>query len=209
MFICSELLASETDVYSDAEEALNNENFSHAIALLTPLSNRGMPKAQHMLGEYIYLRSLSPKYPYYDYRKGMQLLRKAAEHSYAPSLHAIGTQLLVRSGSFREINIGRLQSQYWFSKAAKKGYAKAQLQLGLLYDEGIGVEGNYMEAYKWSLIALKNFEKSKNKQQFGQDIDIATSIISKYKTGTKLTENEMHLAEKSAKSFLQHNQSKK
>lgn len=207
-FICPVIFAVETDDYRDIEVAIDKANFDQAIKLLTPLSNSGVPKAQQLLGN-IYLRSLNPEYPYYDYRKGMQLLRKAALQAYAPSLHAIGIQLLVRSGSFREVNIGRLQSQHWFSQAANKGYAKAQLQLGLLYEEGIGVEANNPKAYKWLLIALNNFENSKNKQQFKLDIEIATGLINKYKTGAKLSAEEMHIAEKSAKLFLQQDQSKK
>ena len=42
---------------------------------------------------------------------------------------------------------------YWFSKAAEKGHAPAQNNLGVIYLRGIGVDIDYEEAFMWFLIA--------------------------------------------------------
>jgi TPR repeat protein len=37
----------------------------------------------------------------------------------------------------------------WYRLAAKQGYASAQSNLGLMYDDGQGVPQDYQEAVKW------------------------------------------------------------
>ena len=37
----------------------------------------------------------------------------------------------------------------WYRKAAEKGFAPAQVNLGRMYDEGAGVPQDYAEAVKW------------------------------------------------------------
>lgn len=44
---------------------------------------------------------------------------------------------------------------YWYTKAAKQGYADAQYQLGLCYYEGRGVKQNYKKAVEWWLKAAE------------------------------------------------------
>jgi len=44
---------------------------------------------------------------------------------------------------------------FWYSQAAEQGYLPAQLNLGIMYDEGIGVEENDSEAAKWFRLAAE------------------------------------------------------
>jgi uncharacterized protein len=37
----------------------------------------------------------------------------------------------------------------WFRKAADQGYAEAQYNLGLMYEDGRGVPQDHAEAVKW------------------------------------------------------------
>src|SRR5690606_26208414 len=37
----------------------------------------------------------------------------------------------------------------WFLKAAERGLGKAQYNLGILYEEGLGGPTNLIEAYRW------------------------------------------------------------
>ena len=37
----------------------------------------------------------------------------------------------------------------WWRKAAEQGFAKAQFNLGMMYDNGYGVTQDYAEAVKW------------------------------------------------------------
>lgn len=48
----------------------------------------------------------------------------------------------------------------WFGLAAEQGYGPAQLELAKLYEEGQGVDRNYVEAYKWYQIATSWFAKN-------------------------------------------------
>jgi hypothetical protein len=41
------------------------------------------------------------------------------------------------------------QAAQWYSKAAGKGHAWAQTDLGFLYDKGLGVEQDHAAALKW------------------------------------------------------------
>jgi hypothetical protein len=44
----------------------------------------------------------------------------------------------------------------WFRRAAEQGLAGSQMTLGMLYEQGIGVEKNETEAKKWYEMAQRN-----------------------------------------------------
>jgi TPR repeat protein len=48
------------------------------------------------------------------------------------------------------------QAADWFQKASEHHYALAQLNLGFLYQSGLGVRLNYSEAYMWFALAAKS-----------------------------------------------------
>ena len=53
----------------------------------------------------------------------------------------------------------------WFRKAAERGVADSQFNLGILYARGIGVEQNLAESFKWfSLAAAQGDADSANKR---------------------------------------------
>jgi TPR repeat protein len=41
----------------------------------------------------------------------------------------------------------------WYRRAADQGYVRAQVNLGLMYDTGIGVEQSDVQAYVWFALA--------------------------------------------------------
>ena len=43
----------------------------------------------------------------------------------------------------------------WFRKAAELGDADAQFKLSLMYGKGQGVSSDYIEAYKWCILAAE------------------------------------------------------
>jgi TPR repeat protein len=45
------------------------------------------------------------------------------------------------------------ESVKWYLKSAEQGYAEAQHNLGICYDEGAGVVKNETIAYKWLLLS--------------------------------------------------------
>ena len=48
---------------------------------------------------------------------------------------------------------------HWVQRAADKGYARAQLDLGYLYEQGKGVSLNYITAYMWYHAAASGGER--------------------------------------------------
>jgi hypothetical protein len=45
------------------------------------------------------------------------------------------------------------QAQAWYRKAAERGVAGAQFNLGMIYVEGAGVERDFVQAYAWFHLA--------------------------------------------------------
>jgi hypothetical protein len=44
----------------------------------------------------------------------------------------------------------------WYTKAAQQGSANAQYRLGMMYYEGKGIPADYVEAYRWIVLAAMN-----------------------------------------------------
>ncbi len=51
------------------------------------------------------------------------------------------------------------QARLWYEKAAAQGYANAQSNLAVLYDDGDGVPQDFVQAHKWYNLAAANGEK--------------------------------------------------
>ena len=71
-------------------------------------------------------------------------------------------------GSLYEDGKGGLEQNYkeavfWYKKAADQGYAQAQYNLGLLYEDGRGIDQDYYEASQWYKRASNNgFSEAQN-----------------------------------------------
>lgn len=55
------------------------------------------------------------------------------------------------------------QAVYWFTKAAKQGYANAQSMLGLCYYYGEGVSQDYQQAVHWYTLAANQGDATSQK----------------------------------------------
>src|SRR5579872_1714780 len=77
----------------------------------------------------------------------------------------------------------------WVQMAADRGYARAQLDLGYLYEQGKGVPLDYVKAYMWYKAAasggeqrvlgrLKGLSRVMTKEQIGQ-ASVAAEQLSK------------------------------
>jgi TPR repeat protein len=80
----------------------------------------------------------------------MPWFQRSAEQGYAPAEYSYG-------GIFRE---GRWENPqqlvYWWTKAAEQGEVRAQLWLGVFYEQGKnGVKRDYSQAFKWLSMAAK------------------------------------------------------
>jgi len=110
-------------------------DFVEMINNLRKAAERGDVKAQFELGiDYCEGRSIPP-----DEAEGMKWLHKAAEQGYEPAIELLQ--------GIAEINNLR--------KAAERGDADAQRELGMLYLDGLGVPQDYAEAVKWFRMAAE------------------------------------------------------
>ena len=53
----------------------------------------------------------------------------------------------------------------WFRKAADRGVADSQYNLGILYARGIGVDQNLAESYKWFALAAQQGDQDAGKKR--------------------------------------------
>ena len=168
--------ADETAL-QEAESAFKSENYPKALALLTPLAERGNPRAQNGLA-IMYARGLGVST---NLDQAFKWHQKSALQGHAlaqfylglmwadgqavprdPAKGASWLRVAAQQGlSVAQFNLGAMyargegvekdsrQAAEWYRKAAEQGYALAQHNLALLYLTGEGVTQNYAEAYRW------------------------------------------------------------
>lgn len=102
-----------------------------------------------------------------DYEKAVKLIQKAAEEGKEFAQFELAGMYLHGDILYRVDKNGELSKIYlfpqdyqqainWYLKLAERGGSfahSAQSQLGWIYSEGKGVPKNYVEAYKWLIIA--------------------------------------------------------
>jgi uncharacterized caspase-like protein len=103
-----------------------------------------------------------------DYATARALWTKAAQDGDVEAQYYVGV-LFEREGEYG-------QAAQWYRKAADRGFGRAAVNLGRLYEQGLGVERNTTEAAKWYAAAsgLKGDDLARLQ---GQDIapDLGTS----------------------------------
>jgi hypothetical protein len=52
------------------------------------------------------------------------------------------------------VTLDYLEAAKWVQRAAEQGYARAQIDLGYLYEQGKGVPLDYVSAYTWYKLAI-------------------------------------------------------
>ncbi len=85
-------------------------------------------------------------------REAVYLLTKAAEKGDATAQYNLGLRYPLPSDSAISLK--------WFHKAAEQGYAKAYDHLGFSYQVGHGIPQDYVEAFKWYLLASLEGEEA-------------------------------------------------
>ncbi|MGY9002302.1 MAG: tetratricopeptide repeat protein [Rhodospirillales bacterium] len=164
---------------------LDQVNHAAVVASLRPAANQGNPKAQFALAQH-YLGGTgvkeSPKKAAYWLKLAATKGHILAQVKLA-KLYDKGGKLkedLLRAAKWYEpaARIGRhpaaqfglgyiyftgevIQKDYgealiWFRKSANQGYAPAQYLMGGMFEEGWAVARNYIEAYKWFTLAMRN-----------------------------------------------------
>jgi TPR repeat protein len=127
----------------DAQAAYDRGKYGIALDLWQPLAERGNPDAQVGLGG-LYLGGYGVAK---DEAAAMAWFRKAAEQGSAAGQFSLASLFFARKDYAASVA--------WFRRSAEQGNALAQLRLARLYNEGLGVPRDDVQAFKWFAIAAE------------------------------------------------------
>ena len=91
-----------------------------------------------------------------DYATVLKILRPKAVAGNASAEHNLGFMYEKGYGVARNPSI----AASWYKKSADQGYPAGQLALGRLYFEGVGIQRDLVEAYKWMYLAGRGTAKA-------------------------------------------------
>jgi len=126
--------------YHQGLVAAENEDYSTAVALWTPLADEGDARAQFRLGE-LYHEGLGVN-P--DIAKAMQWYLQAAVQGHAEAQNNLG--IIYDDGD--EVRENFRIAMKWYLLAAEQGDPGAQFNLGSIYREEESVQ-DFTRAYMW------------------------------------------------------------
>ena len=125
-----------------------SDDYVKANALLAPLADKGIARAQIKLGymQFFGLGSAAnPQRALSIIQAALPALRKFANEGRAWAQSDLGD--LYKEGIVLPKDIS--EALYWYRSAADNGYSAAQTQLGDMYQTGIGVTRNTATAQQW------------------------------------------------------------
>lgn len=110
---------------------------AQALLWYRKAAEQGLSEAQFILGvRYFHGRGIQE-----DKAEGIRWFRQAAEQGHLSAQFELGCCLLFTSDA--------QMAAYWFEKAAQNGHARAHGMLGVLYENGRGVQQSYTAAVFW------------------------------------------------------------
>ncbi len=65
----------------------------------------------------------------------------------------------------------------WLRKAAEQGHARAQNNLGFMYDNGQGVPQDYVQAHMWLDLAASRYPPGEDRDQAVENRDIVAKMM--------------------------------
>ena len=138
------------------------ENFFKAGSLMLEAADQGYIPAQDKLVSKYYYGEVKDKFLRY---LGIKWLKdEAIGGDHASAEYILG--LLYRDGR-QGVDLDLFEARKWVKKAALKGYVPAQVELGVMYHEGIGGEQDLFEAREWIEKAAKKGNNARAKHLFG------------------------------------------
>jgi len=136
----------------DIEKAIGSGDHQAAYRIAKPLAEKGMPKAQNLLG-FLYHTGQGVKQ---DYGEAVKWYRKAADQGDAEGQNNVGVMYEHGTGVWQ--NYGEAAKWYW--KSAEQGNPIALNNLGVLYAFGKGVKQDYVFAYMLFDLAASHYSDS-------------------------------------------------
>ncbi|MFO7641748.1 MAG: tetratricopeptide repeat protein [Candidatus Competibacteraceae bacterium] len=131
----------EETALREAEAAFDARDYARARAILTPLAERGNPRAQNGLG-ILYGRGLGVPQ---DLDQAFKLHQQAARQGYGLAQYYLGLLYADGQGVPEDAAAGAK----WLRAAAEQGVSNAQFTLGVMYEKGEGVEQDSRQAAAW------------------------------------------------------------
>jgi len=135
-------------------DAYYKGEYKTAAALLRPLADKGVARAQFRLAYMHYLgRGFSVNRREADrrIRAALPAIRKFAEEGRSWAQSDLGS--LYEDGLVLRQDFG--EAVYWYRSAAEQGYPGAQTNLGFMYARGLGVTASRRTAIRWFQRAAK------------------------------------------------------
>lgn len=186
LLICSVFVAfnSSADDLDDAVTAYYQKNYDTAFSILKPMAEKGDSRSQLWLA-HLYTYSESDKY--LDVAKGLDWYSKAAEQGNAEAEYQTA-YILSHARSFASERVSRSEMlSKWkealknFQAAADQGHAGAQLMLGHMNYDALGVQRDFVSAYMWYLIAQNrlNQGQSEDRLYISAWLDATSRILTK------------------------------
>ena len=147
-FVLLSGVASANDL-AEGLAAYRIKDYPHALVLLHPLAEQGVPAAQYTLGQMYrrgrgFILSLPEALPW---------LQQAAEAGYPPAQIAVGEMYEAGEGVTQDLDV----AAQWFQKAADSGSAQGQLHLGVHYIR-IDPGRDFAKAATWLKLAAQQEE---------------------------------------------------
>lgn len=159
-------LISNADQLEDANTSIKNGDFKKAYELLLPLAEEKNEEAQRLLGA-LYINGQGVEK---DFKKGMDLIMKAASNGYKPAriqAFSLSLELAKQGNTGSMYNVGYMclngwgGGDYdtdvclrWMENAGKMGHEKSSKILARIYKEGMfGITPDKEKAAYWSNLA--------------------------------------------------------
>jgi len=152
-----------------------NKGPADAIIWYKKAANKGSAEAMHWLGN-LYEMGIGTKQ---NFRKAVKWYKKAGEENgFIPSLLSLAR--LYESGKGVPLNLEKASNIY--KRMAELGDAESQFNLGRFYKNGLYVEVNLIEAYKWFSLAARGLSNSEMK---------ADAIVARIEIANELSEEDL------------------
>jgi TPR repeat protein len=145
----SQLSWVHAEQLDEGMSAFQQRDYKKALAVWTELAEQGDVSAQINLAN-MYAKGLGAKK---DRAQAMKWLEKAADQGNQEAMFDLGQLYGTQYG---EIKADHELSLKWYLKAAEKGYANAQYAVGVKYFKGEGVTTDYVTAYAWMDVSMRN-----------------------------------------------------
>ena len=162
----------DTGTYVPGEQA-------QAVVWYRKASDQDDRLAEWLLGRLYFMGSGVPR----DTQMAAGFLKKAADQDDPFAEYLLGSIELEHSNYAKAAD--------WFRKAAQQGLPQAQLQLGILLHQGLGIKADKFEAYVWLLLSLDAGNPAGSSDLAALEAELGTAQLEQAKTKARELERSV------------------